>query len=85
VAKGFYKEFFGFGMSQSNGHMAGYEPDFLHQNFVCMPHFLTNLSASAAWSQAMNDAAMEMETGGMPIQWCMATPSDLMQVQYTLS
>ena len=44
-----------------------------------MPKFLTNVSASAAWSQGMNDAAMEMEEGGMPIQWCMATPSDLMQ------
>jgi hypothetical protein len=34
AAKAFYKEFFSFGMQQSNGHMAGYEPDFLHQ--VCV-------------------------------------------------
>jgi hypothetical protein len=52
----FYRKFFAEGSTATNGNMAGYEPDFLHQNFMCMPTFLRDVAASAVWSKGMNDA-----------------------------
>jgi hypothetical protein len=41
----------------------------------CVDRFVEEVGASEAWSQGMNDAAVEAEVA---LQWCMATPTDLL-------
>ena len=71
-ALAFYRELFDYGIA--NG-MAGFENDFLNYNLLAVPHFRTTYNASTAWLSAMNAAALER---GLPVQMCMALPSDLM-------
>eukprot|EP00435_Cladocopium_sp_Y103_P075365 s16_g56.t2 len=72
-ALAFYRVLFDYGMA--NG-MSGFEHDFLNFNFLAVPHFRQTFGASARWLQAMDQAATER---ALPVQFCMALPSDLMQ------
>ena len=71
-ALAFYRELFDYGIA--NG-MAGFENDFLNYNLLAVPHFRTSFNASTGWLAAMNAAALERR---LPVQMCMALPSDLM-------
>eukprot|EP01060_Flectonema_neradi_P028342 TRINITY_DN3809_c0_g1_i4.p1 TRINITY_DN3809_c0_g1~~TRINITY_DN3809_c0_g1_i4.p1 ORF type:complete len:713 (+),score=144.30 TRINITY_DN3809_c0_g1_i4:179-2317(+) len=73
VAKSFYDWFFNKYMTEYG--MIGYELDFTKQNYVCTPEFIHNVSASPTWQTAMATSALEK---GLPVQWCMATPTDLL-------
>jgi hypothetical protein len=53
------------------------EPDFLQQNYQCLPAFNTNLSAMPTWLAGLNAAGMAV-TPPVPIQFCMATPMELL-------
>lgn len=46
------------------------------ENNICVPDFLTDHSASATWMDGMAAAATYHK---LPMQWCMASPTDLMQ------
>jgi hypothetical protein len=71
-SRSFYDFFLRYGQSVG---MASFEPDFLHQNYICVPEFLANVSASVTWLRGMADAAHAL---AVPVQFCMATPSDLL-------
>eukprot|EP00913_Durusdinium_trenchii_P032634 g30546.t1 len=71
-ALAFYRMLFDYGMK--NG-MTGFEHDFLNFNFLAVPNFRKAFDASRRWLQAMHQAALERV---VPIQFCMALPSDLM-------
>eukprot|EP01084_Bolivina_argentea_P134749 237578_1 len=55
--------------------MAGYEVDFM-SDLSGTPEFRTRIGAEQQWLNGMNKAAEER---GIPIQYCMAIPMDLMQ------
>ena len=55
--------------------MSGFEQDFLNFNFLAVPSFRRTFGASQRWLQAMDQAAAERD---LPLQFCMALPSDLM-------
>ena len=73
-AKDFYDYFFAEGRK---GGMVAFEPDFLQQNYQCLPAFNTNLSAMPTWLAGLNAAGMAVEPP-VPIQFCMATPMELL-------
>lgn len=52
-----------------------FEPDFLHQNFVCVSEFLANATAAKVWFDGMSAAATKQN---LAMQWCMATPADVL-------
>ena len=55
--------------------MSSFEPDFLHENFICVEEFLRNATAADTWFDGMSAAA---EDQGLAMQWCMATPADVL-------
>eukprot|EP00041_Stephanoeca_diplocostata_P032956 m.1075300 g.1075300 ORF g.1075300 m.1075300 type:complete len:922 (-) comp24239_c0_seq10:1896-4661(-) len=69
----FYKWFMEFG--QRTWGMTSFEPDFMHQNTICVREFLENVSATETWFQGLSDAA---DHAGVAMQWCMATPGDVL-------
>lgn len=68
----FYRYLFDYGIA--NG-MAGYEQDYLDYNYLAMPYLRKNYGAADKWLGGMNLAALERD---VPVQACMALPSDLM-------
>ena len=72
-SEAFYKWFMEFG--KTHWGMTSFEPDFLKQNFECIPEFLENATAQHTWFNGMAAAADSL---GLAMQWCMATPSDLL-------
>eukprot|EP01084_Bolivina_argentea_P025903 48162_1 len=76
---GFYSALFDFGINASttgpNTGMVGYEIDFM-SSLSGIPQFRTHINQQQIWLDGMNKAAEER---GIPIQYCMATPMDLMQ------
>ena len=72
-SEAFYKWFMGFGKTRWG--MTSFEPDFLRQNSICVPEFLENATAQHTWFNGMASAADSL---GLAMQWCMATPSDLL-------
>ena len=73
-ARDFYDFFFAQGRA---GGMVAFEPDFLQQNYQCLPAFNTNVSAMPTWLAGLNAAGMAVEPP-VPIQFCMATPMELL-------
>ena len=69
----FYSDLFKTGIA--NG-MHSFEPDFMNQNYNCVPDFVTTMGRSEEWMSGMADAAHDL---GITVQWCYATPSDVMQ------
>lgn len=70
----FYTQFLQFGRERG---MVAFEPDFLRQNYQCLPPFRRNVSAAPTWMGGMAAAAAAMEPP-VAIQFCMATPNDLL-------
>ena len=56
--------------------MISFEPDFMVENNICVPDFLSDPAASETWMDGMAAAA---DYHKLPMQWCMASPTDLMQ------
>ena len=71
-SRAFYDELFDRGIAAG---MKSYESDFMNQNYNCVPEFVTTTSAVQMWQKGMADAA---KARNIPIQWCMATPSDVL-------
>jgi len=55
--------------------MASFEPDFMNQNFNCVPNFVQSATNADKWLSGMADAALDRN---ISVQWCYATPSDLL-------
>ena len=55
--------------------MMSYEPDFMNQNRNCMPAFRRTVDGATRWQRGMHNAASKSNTA---IQWCMATPMDVL-------
>ena len=72
-SKDFYKWFFAKGVAVG---MKSFEPDFMNQNYNCMPAFTESVDASPMWMEGMAGAALDM---GLTVQWCYAAPTDVMQ------
>lgn len=58
-----------------NNGMSGFEHDYLDYNYLAMPYLRRTHGASTKWLSGINAAAMERS---IPVQICMALPSDLM-------
>ena len=56
--------------------MVSYEPDFMNQNYNCMPTFTKDTTSAVTWMKGMNDAGM---AANVSVQWCFATPSNLLE------
>lgn len=69
----FYEWFMGFG--QREWGMVSFEPDFMVENNICVDEFLSSHSAAEQWMGGMAAAAASRN---VPMQWCMASPSDLL-------
>jgi hypothetical protein len=55
--------------------MQSFEPDFLVENFNCVPAYRSNVTAATMWLDAI-DAAARAEQ--IAVQLCMASPTDLL-------
>eukprot|EP00494_Astrolonche_serrata_P030106 UN30373 len=56
--------------------MISYEPDFMNQNYNCMPTYQKDVHSASDWLDAMAGEALSRN---IPVQWCYATPSNLLQ------
>jgi hypothetical protein len=68
----FYRMLFEYGIE--NG-MSSFENDYLDYNFLAMPYLRKTHGAANKWLAGINQAALERS---LPVQICMALPSDLM-------
>merc|ERR1719178_449385 len=55
--------------------MAAFEHDYLDYNFLSMPYLRRTWGAADKWLASIDTAALER---GLPVQICMALPSDVM-------
>ena len=55
--------------------MAGFEHDYLDYNYLSMPYLRKTHNAAHTWLAGIDGAALRR---GLPVQMCMALPSDLM-------
>jgi hypothetical protein len=69
----FYKWFFTLGKAMGMTH---FEMDFVDQNLNCMMEFSQQVNAAHDYLLGMSTAALEL---GIPVQWCFATPSAMLQ------
>jgi hypothetical protein len=59
--------------------MVAFEPDFMNVQAKCVPEFTNELGMMAEWMAGMADAGKAMQPAPVPIQFCMATPYELLQ------
>lgn len=71
-SEAFYAMLFDYGIG--NG-MGGFEHDYLDYNYLAMPYLRKTHGAATEWLAGINAAAVERS---VPVQICMALPSDLM-------
>ena len=71
-SRAFYDWFFAKG---ENVGMVSFEPDFMNQNYNCMPEFIESTTAAHQWQHGMAEAA---QAKGISVQWCYATPTDVL-------
>jgi len=72
----FYRQLFASNYASGSGKkLAGYEVDFMIDNFLNQREFREELGAAEGWLAGMHTAASERN---MSIQYCMALPSDLL-------
>lgn len=71
-SRAFYDWFFAKGVDVG---MSSFEPDFMNQNFNCVPEFVQSTTAISMWQNGMSQAA---EARGVSVQWCYATPTDVL-------
>eukprot|EP00929_Paragymnodinium_shiwhaense_P062134 TRINITY_DN31017_c0_g1_i1.p1 TRINITY_DN31017_c0_g1~~TRINITY_DN31017_c0_g1_i1.p1 ORF type:complete len:815 (-),score=114.77 TRINITY_DN31017_c0_g1_i1:44-2446(-) len=55
--------------------MVSFEPDFMKQNYNCIPAFTRSATNSTTWQRGMSEAALARK---LPLQWCMAAPTDFL-------
>lgn len=55
--------------------MGSFESDFMNQNVNCVNDFIQSATATDQWMSGMADAALDLD---IPIQWCYATPNEVM-------
>mmetsp|Transcript_10641 Transcript_10641/g.15869 ORF Transcript_10641/g.15869 Transcript_10641/m.15869 type:complete len:561 (+) Transcript_10641:185-1867(+) len=68
----FYTSFFSRG---KNAGMESFEPDFMNQNYNCVPEFIQQAGLATEWQLGMANAGLAQNVS---IQWCYATPTDVM-------
>jgi hypothetical protein len=68
----FYDWFFAKGIAVG---MESFEPDFMNQNYECVPAFVESATASQEWQHGMVDAAFAKT---LTVQWCYAAPTDVL-------
>ena len=68
----FYDWFFAKGQDVG---MVSFEPDFMNQNYNCVPEFVRSATAANTWQQGMAGAALAKN---LTVQWCYATPTDVL-------
>jgi hypothetical protein len=68
----FYDWFFAKGIDAG---MASFEPDFMNQNYNCVPAFVESATAAREFQHGMVDAAFAK---GVTVQWCYAAPTDVL-------
>jgi hypothetical protein len=71
-SRAFYDWFFDKGMAVG---MTSFEPDFMNENFNCVPEFIRSATAVMTWQHGMASAA---QARGISVQWCYATPMDVL-------
>lgn len=55
--------------------MISFEPDFMNQNYNCVPDFIESADNARTWQMGMAGAALEKN---LTVQWCYATPTDIL-------
>jgi len=55
--------------------MFSFEPDFMNQNYNCVPDFIHTTDQAHMWQMGMADAAL---AANVTVQWCYATPTDVL-------
>lgn len=55
--------------------MISFEPDFMNQNYNCVPDFVESADNARTWQMGMAGAALEKN---LTVQWCYATPTDIL-------
>jgi len=68
----FYDWFFASGKEVG---MFSFEPDFMNQNYNCVPDFIETTDQAHKWQMGMADAAL---AANVTVQWCYATPTDVL-------
>ena len=68
----FYRWFFAKGQDAG---MISFEPDFMNQNYNCVPDFVESAFNARTWQMGMAGAALEKN---LTVQWCYATPTDIL-------
>ncbi len=68
----FYRWFFAKGQDAG---MVSFEPDFMNQNYNCVPDFVESADNARTWQMGMAVAALEKN---LTVQWCYATPTDIL-------
>ena len=68
----FYDWFFAKGKAVG---MASFEPDFMNQNYNCVPDFVHTTDRAQQWQEGMAGAALD---AGVAVQWCYAAPTDVL-------
>ena len=58
--------------------MVAFEPDFMNIQAKCVPAFTNEVGAMATWMDGMAGAGKAMQPA-VPIQFCMATPYELLE------
>ena len=74
AARSFYEYFLAQG---KRGGMVAFEPDFMQQNYQCVREYIEELNAMPTWLAGLEAAALSF-TPPIPIQFCMATPMQLL-------
>ena len=54
--------------------MQSFEPDFMNQNYNCVPAFIESATNATTWQHGMADAALAADVA---VQWCYAAPTDV--------
>ncbi|CAK0845740.1 unnamed protein product [Prorocentrum cordatum] len=71
-SRAFYDWFFAKGLTVG---MVSFEPDFMNQNYNCVPAFTRSATNATIWQHGMADAALAKN---LSIQWCYAAPTDVL-------
>jgi hypothetical protein len=71
-SRAFYEWFLAKGVAKG---MVSFEPDFMNQNYNCVPDFIESATNANTWQRGMADAAYGMN---LTLQWCYAAPTDVL-------
>jgi hypothetical protein len=71
-SRAFYDWFLAKGAAKG---MVSFEPDFMNQNYNCVPDFIESATNADTWQHGMADAAHALN---LTLQWCYAAPTDVL-------